>query len=364
MPRRRSPPACPSLAASLLAAARPAAAGGCRLPIQRGRWNVVVVLVDTLRADHLGAYGYERPTSPQLRRSGGGELPVHRTRGRRPRARFPSVNSLLTSRYPARFLGQPDGAVGIPAGVPIARRDPRRARAGRPRRCRRARWCARRPTRFNPGGGFDRGFGALRRGRACGATPPASPTARSPRVGAPARAVLPLPALPRPARPVRPAAAVPQAASRLGRTLAALGAPRRPQPARATARRAAPRGRLGAARRALPAGPLRRRDRFLRLASSASSSSSCGSAAARAHHPGGALRPRRVVPRARQRHATAAASTKPSSRRRCWCGCRGSVTASGWPAWWKTSTSCRRSSTCSGCPSKGRASRAARCCRA
>jgi choline-sulfatase len=28
--------------------------------------NVVLVVVDTLRADHLGFYGYERPTSPQL----------------------------------------------------------------------------------------------------------------------------------------------------------------------------------------------------------------------------------------------------------------------------------------------------------
>jgi arylsulfatase A-like enzyme len=28
--------------------------------------NILVVLVDTLRADHLGAYGYERPTSPAI----------------------------------------------------------------------------------------------------------------------------------------------------------------------------------------------------------------------------------------------------------------------------------------------------------
>ncbi len=29
-------------------------------------WNVVLVVLDTLRADHLGSYGYGRPTSPQL----------------------------------------------------------------------------------------------------------------------------------------------------------------------------------------------------------------------------------------------------------------------------------------------------------
>ena len=28
--------------------------------------NVLFVLVDTLRADHLGAYGYARPTSPRI----------------------------------------------------------------------------------------------------------------------------------------------------------------------------------------------------------------------------------------------------------------------------------------------------------
>lgn len=39
-------------------AALPAAAGG--VP------NVLVIIVDTLRADHLSAYGYERPTSPRI----------------------------------------------------------------------------------------------------------------------------------------------------------------------------------------------------------------------------------------------------------------------------------------------------------
>lgn len=29
-------------------------------------WNIVLISVDTLRADHLGAYGYDRPTSPGI----------------------------------------------------------------------------------------------------------------------------------------------------------------------------------------------------------------------------------------------------------------------------------------------------------
>lgn len=33
---------------------------------ERDDFNVLFILVDTLRADHLSAYGYERPTSPQI----------------------------------------------------------------------------------------------------------------------------------------------------------------------------------------------------------------------------------------------------------------------------------------------------------
>jgi len=53
--------------------------------------NVILISLDTLRADHLGSYGYHRPTSPNLDRfaaedailfeqvvnTGGGTLPVH-----------------------------------------------------------------------------------------------------------------------------------------------------------------------------------------------------------------------------------------------------------------------------------------------
>ena len=36
-------------------------ASGCSAP---PRPNVVVITIDTLRADHVGAYGYRRPTTP------------------------------------------------------------------------------------------------------------------------------------------------------------------------------------------------------------------------------------------------------------------------------------------------------------
>ncbi len=41
--------------------------GACREPrYVCDRCNVVIVSIDTLRADHVGAYGYERPTTPHL----------------------------------------------------------------------------------------------------------------------------------------------------------------------------------------------------------------------------------------------------------------------------------------------------------
>ncbi|MCP5120656.1 MAG: sulfatase-like hydrolase/transferase, partial [bacterium] len=36
---------------------------GC---LARSRPNIVLIVIDTLRADHLSCYGYERPTSPRL----------------------------------------------------------------------------------------------------------------------------------------------------------------------------------------------------------------------------------------------------------------------------------------------------------
>ena len=46
------------------ASARPAVAGN--------RLNVLLITIDTLRADHLGAYGYRRATSPRMTPSPGG----------------------------------------------------------------------------------------------------------------------------------------------------------------------------------------------------------------------------------------------------------------------------------------------------
>ena len=48
----------------LLAARSGKAAAGARSAGAGNRLNVLLVTIDTLRADHLGAYGYARATSP------------------------------------------------------------------------------------------------------------------------------------------------------------------------------------------------------------------------------------------------------------------------------------------------------------
>ncbi|HSU81171.1 MAG TPA: sulfatase-like hydrolase/transferase, partial [Thermoanaerobaculia bacterium] len=80
------------------------------------RWNVLLLVVDTLRADRLSLYGYPRPTSPYLQTFA--REAVVFTRARSPAGcTFPSTNSLLTSREPSVFLLQPGGTMAIPDTV-------------------------------------------------------------------------------------------------------------------------------------------------------------------------------------------------------------------------------------------------------
>ena len=118
--------------------------------------NILLLVVDTLRADHLSAYGYARATSPEIDALAARGVRFDRHRAQAP-CTFPSMNSLLTSRPVEAFFGQPQGDMSIPAGVtslaellhtagyvtaafsasPIVRKN---------------------PTDFNQTGGFDRGF--------------------------------------------------------------------------------------------------------------------------------------------------------------------------------------------------------------
>ncbi len=73
---------------------------------RRGRADVLFIVVDTLRADHLGAFGYHRDTSPHLDALAADSVLWRRALCHAPWT-SPSVGSLLTSLHPA-VLGYGD----------------------------------------------------------------------------------------------------------------------------------------------------------------------------------------------------------------------------------------------------------------
>jgi len=54
------------VSARRIAASASASAVGRRAPKDMKRPNIVFIAIDTLRADHLGCYGYHRDTSPEI----------------------------------------------------------------------------------------------------------------------------------------------------------------------------------------------------------------------------------------------------------------------------------------------------------
>ncbi|MCK4547879.1 MAG: sulfatase [Candidatus Eisenbacteria sp.] len=74
---------------------------GCQRRIDRGPPNVVIILIDTLRPDHLGCYGYPRETSPNLDRLAGGGT-IFWNAVAQSSWTLPSAASLLTGLYPTR----------------------------------------------------------------------------------------------------------------------------------------------------------------------------------------------------------------------------------------------------------------------
>jgi arylsulfatase A-like enzyme len=118
--------------------------------------NVLVLLVDTLRADHLSLYGYPRPTSPTLDALARDAVVFERARSQAP-CTFPSVNSLLTSRYPGHFVGQGFANFAIPEGMPTAA-ELLKAHGIATFAASASRIVRATPSKTNPKGGFGRGF--------------------------------------------------------------------------------------------------------------------------------------------------------------------------------------------------------------
>jgi choline-sulfatase len=74
------------------------------------RPNIFLILIDTLRADHLGAYGYSRPTSPAIDRLAGKEgILFERAYSVAPWTN-PTIATLFTGKYPQSvFAPAPHG---------------------------------------------------------------------------------------------------------------------------------------------------------------------------------------------------------------------------------------------------------------
>lgn len=94
-----------------LLAGEPAAAGAS------GRHNVVLFVLDALRADHLGCYGYPRPTSPRIDQLAREGVLFERAVVQAPYT-WTSFGSLLTGKYPRKH--------GLLKMDPTVRFDPKR----------------------------------------------------------------------------------------------------------------------------------------------------------------------------------------------------------------------------------------------
>ena len=96
----------PLLPAALVAAATAtgvsSCAGGNVGDGDRPRPNVLLIVVDTLRREELGAYGYPRSTSPNLDRLARAAVRYDQAFSQAAWT-TPSISSLLTSRYPSQL---------------------------------------------------------------------------------------------------------------------------------------------------------------------------------------------------------------------------------------------------------------------
>lgn len=68
--------------------------------------NIFVLLIDTLRADHLGTYGYSRDTSPNIDKLAKDSIVFHRALAAASWT-APSVSTILSGLYPSQHTNQP-----------------------------------------------------------------------------------------------------------------------------------------------------------------------------------------------------------------------------------------------------------------
>jgi arylsulfatase A-like enzyme len=81
------------------------------------RPNVLLVVVDTLRADHLGVYGWPVPTSPNLEATLAARgVVVERAYSQAPWT-IPSMVALFSGRWPGELMGRTIAQYGLPPGL-------------------------------------------------------------------------------------------------------------------------------------------------------------------------------------------------------------------------------------------------------
>jgi len=80
--------------------------------------NLLLVSLDTLRADHLGAYGYARPTSPRFDGFARRGILFRRAIAQAP-STAPSHGALFSSVYPSAFSASGRELTGPPPGIPV-----------------------------------------------------------------------------------------------------------------------------------------------------------------------------------------------------------------------------------------------------
>jgi arylsulfatase A-like enzyme len=76
--------------------------------ISPGRLNVIIIGIDTLRSDHLGCYGYQKDTSPNIDRLAGGGILFENAISQCPWT-LPSFATALTSLYPTQHAAGSPG---------------------------------------------------------------------------------------------------------------------------------------------------------------------------------------------------------------------------------------------------------------
>jgi arylsulfatase A-like enzyme len=81
---------------------------GCAVRFDPAHEDVVLIVVDTLRADHLGTYGYDRGTTPRIDALAGGGTVFDAAWSAAPWT-LPSVMSMMTSRYASSHRVENDG---------------------------------------------------------------------------------------------------------------------------------------------------------------------------------------------------------------------------------------------------------------